>query len=185
MQGTTERDMGLHNDLNSAHGSDEDQVRAVYAEFMNAWNRGSGTDLAAVFDEKGDLVAFDGTQLTGQAAIGEFHQELFDRWLKGSRLVGTVTGVRFLAPDVAVMHALGSTVMRGENKPSPERDSIQTLVVIRRPDGWRLNAFQNTRIRRMGQSFMTFLIWSLSDWLWRVLRLNASSPYATLRDKAA
>jgi hypothetical protein len=39
--------------------------------------------------------------------------------------------VRFLSPDVALMHAVGGTVMRGKSEPSPERDSIQTLVAIR------------------------------------------------------
>ncbi len=40
--------------------------------------------------------------------------------------------VRFLSPDVALMHALGGTVMRGKSRSAPERDSIQTLVAIKR-----------------------------------------------------
>ena len=88
---------------------------------------------------------------TGRTSRGEeiapFHQELFDKWLKGSHLVGKVKDVRFLSPDVAVMHAVGSTVMRGKDEPSPERDSIQTLLAIRQDGEWRLAAFQNTRVR--------------------------------------
>ena len=157
MQATIEGDFPSQTDVGAAEGRDEANVRAVYAEFMNAWNRGSGDDLASVFDEDGDLVAFDGTHFTGRSAIAEFHQELFDRWLKGSRLVGSVTAVRFLATDVALMHALGSTVMPGKSKASPERDSIQTLVVVRGAEGWKLAAFQNTRLRQMGQRFLAFL----------------------------
>jgi hypothetical protein len=78
--------------------------------------------------------------------------------------------VRFLSPDVALIHAVGGTVMRGKSEPSPDRDSIQTLVAVRQEgDLWRLAAFQNTRIRPMGRNASSFLIWALSDMLWKVL----------------
>jgi hypothetical protein len=80
--------------------------------------------------------------------------------------------VRFLSPDIAVMHAVGSTVMRGKSEPSPERDSIQTLLATRQEgDEWRLAAFQNTRLHPINNSAITFLIWTLSDLLWKVFRL--------------
>jgi uncharacterized protein (TIGR02246 family) len=87
--------------------AEETAVRDLYQQFMDAWNRGSGADLAAVFTDDGGLVGFDGTHLQGRQEIGPFHQRLFDRWLKGSRLVGQVTDLRFLGPEVAVLHAVG------------------------------------------------------------------------------
>ena len=45
--------------------------------------------------------------------------------------MGKSSTVRFLSPDVALLHAVGGTVMRGKTEPSPERDSIQTLVAMR------------------------------------------------------
>jgi hypothetical protein len=95
---------------------------------------------------------------------------LFDKWLKGSRLVGTVHDVRFLAPDVAVMHAVGGTILRGRSKPTPGRDSIQTLVATRHAAEWHFAAFQNTRLRIMGGSRRAFLAWTLSDLTWKVFR---------------
>src|SRR5215218_5995015 len=93
--------------------ADEAAVRGLYQQLMDGWNRGSGK------------------RFKGRKEIGPFHQQLFDRWMKGTRLVGQVEDVRFLSPDVAVMHAVGGTVMPGKTKPSPERDSIQTLVATR------------------------------------------------------
>jgi uncharacterized protein (TIGR02246 family) len=151
--------------------ADDAAVRALYQELMDAWNRGSGTAFAAGFTDDGDLVAFDGTHFKGREEIAPFHQQLFDKWLKGSRLVGRVEDVRFLSPEVAVMHAVGSTVMRGKREPSPERDSIQTLVAVREGGQWRLAAFQNTRVRPM-RNAAAFLVWTLSDLLWKVFRLN-------------
>lgn len=156
--------------------ADEEAVRGPYRELMDGWNRGSGEDFAAVFTEDGDLVAFDGTHFEGRAEIAPFHQELFDKWLKGTRLVGRVKDVKFLSPDVALMHAVGSTVMRGKSEPSPERDSIQTLVAVRRDGQWRLAAFQNTRLRVM-RNGITFLVSAFSDLLWKVFRLNKRTAY--------
>jgi len=158
--------------------AEETAVRDLYRQFMDAWSRGSGADLAAVFTDDGGLVGFDGTHLQGRQAIGPFHQRLFDKWLKGSRLVGQVTDLRFLGPEVAVLHAVGGTVLAGRHRPAPERDSIQTPVAVRQPGGdWRLAAFQNTRLRVMGAGARPFLLWALSDWLWKVLRVNQPLAY--------
>src|ERR687893_1277168 len=156
--------------------ADEAAVRDLYRELMDGWNRGSGEAFAAVFTEDGDLIGFDGAHFEGRAEITTFHQELFDKWLKGTRLVGRVKDVRFLSPDVALMHAVGSTVMRGKAAPSPERDSIQTLVAVRQNGQWRLAVFQNTRLRIM-RSGITFLVSAFSDLLWKIFRLNKRTAY--------
>ena len=151
--------------------ADEAAVRGLYQQLMDGWNRGSGEAFAAVFTHDGDLVAFDGTQFKGREEIAPFHQQLFDKWMKGTRLVGQAEDVRFLRPGVAVMHAVGGTLMPGKTEPSPERDSIQTLVAVRQGGEWSLAAFQNTRIRPIGNA-VTFLVWALTDWLWKAFRLN-------------
>jgi uncharacterized protein (TIGR02246 family) len=127
--------------------------------------KGSAEAFAAPFAEDGHLVAFDGTHFTRRDEIISFQQPLFDTWLKGTRLVGEVKSVEFLSPDVALMHALGGTVMRGKSRPSPERDSIQTLVAVRRGGEWRLAAFQNTRVRPMGRNARNTFLWLFTDWL--------------------
>lgn len=152
------------------HTTNETPVRNLYQRLMDGWNQGSGAAFAAVFTEDGDLVAFDGTHFHGRREITPFHQELFDKWLKGSRLVGQVKEVRFLTPDIALMHAVGGTVMRGQTQPAPERDSIQTLVAVQEAGEWHIAAFQNTRLRPLGQSGRAFLALTLSDWVWQILR---------------
>jgi len=42
----------------------ETAVCALYQQLMDGWNKGSGTELAVVFAEDGDLIGFDGTQVT-------------------------------------------------------------------------------------------------------------------------
>jgi uncharacterized protein (TIGR02246 family) len=166
-----DRTMPTREEAAANDSADEAAVRALYQQLMDGWNQGSGDAFAAVFTEDGDLVAFEGTHFKGRQEIAPFHQRLFDKWLKGSRLVGEVKDVRFLSPDVALMHAVGGTVLRGKSEPVPERDSIQTLVATRQDGEWRLAAFQNTRLHPMDSSAGPFLIWTLSDLLWKVFRL--------------
>ena len=99
--------------------NDEAAVRGLYRQLMDGWNKGSGESFAVPFTEDGDLVGFDGTHLKGRREIASFHQPLFDKWLKGTRLVGEVKSVRFLSPDVALIHVIGGTVMEGKSEPSP------------------------------------------------------------------
>jgi uncharacterized protein (TIGR02246 family) len=61
---------------------------------MDGWNTGSGKAIAPPFEENDDLVRFDGTHLNGRQEIATFHQQLFDLFVKGSRLVGKVRTVR-------------------------------------------------------------------------------------------
>ena len=156
--------------------ADEAAVRDLYQQLMDGWNHGSGEEFAAPFAEDGDLVAFDGTHFKGRREIIRFHQPLLQTHLKGTRLVGRVTRVRFLSPEVALMHALGGTVLRRKSSPSPERDSIQTLVAMIRSGEWCLVAFHNTRIRPIGRTGGGTLVWLLSDWLWKVFRPKDLPP---------
>ena len=166
-----DRTMPTREEAAANDSADEAAVRALYQQLMDGWNQGSGDAFAARVTEDGDLIGFDGTHFKGRQEIAPFHQQLFDKWLKGSRLVGEVKDVRFLSPDVALMHAVSGTVMRGKSEPVPERDSIQTLVATRQDGEWRLAAFQNTRLHPIDSSAGPFLVWTLSDQLWKVFRL--------------
>lgn len=126
----------------------EAAVRDLFARLLDAWGRGDGHAYGALFTDDADYVAFDGSRTAGGEAIAASHQRLFDTWLKGTRLVGDVESVRFLAPAVALAHATGGTVMPGRPADRPVRPSLQTLVAVRGADGWRFAAFHNTRIVR-------------------------------------
>ncbi len=153
-----------------SHFAEETGVRALYEQLIDAWNNGRGEAFAAPFAEHGDLIGFDGTHLKGRQKIAPFHRRLFGTYLKETRLVGRVKSVRFVGPDVALVHALGGTLRRGKSTPSPKRDLIQTLVAVRRGGEWRVAAFQNTQVRPMGRNVAGTFAWFLFDWLWRAFR---------------
>jgi uncharacterized protein (TIGR02246 family) len=139
--------------LKSFIDDDKAALGALYFQMIDGWNKGSGDAFAAPFAEDGDLVGFDGTHLKGRQEIASFHQRLFDTFVKGSQLVGKVRNVRILTPDVAIMHAVGGTVMAGQSNIEPERNSIHTLVAKRDDNNgqWHFIAFQNTRAQYIGR----------------------------------
>jgi uncharacterized protein (TIGR02246 family) len=145
--------------------TDEQTLQALFSRFLAGWNAGDGEAFAAPFTERVEFIGFDGTHFSDRSELAAFHQELFDKWLKGTRLVGDAE-VRFLSPDVALLTGRGGTIMRGKSAPDRVRDSIQTLTAVRQPDGeWRFTSFQNTRRRPMGSNP---LLWLCTDLLWRV-----------------
>lgn len=124
--------------------TDTAAIHQMFAELLAAWGRGDGSAYGAHFTDDADYIAFDGSRSIGRQEIADSHQRLFDSWLKGTRLVGEVTRLRFLAPDVALAHATGATVMPG--KKHAGRPSIQTFIAVKQDHAWRFAAFHNTRI---------------------------------------
>jgi uncharacterized protein (TIGR02246 family) len=118
---------------------------------IDGWNRGSGDAFAAPFTDDSDFIGFDGTHMEGQEQIATFHQMLFDNFVKGSRLVGKMRHIRFLSSDIAIMIAVGGTVMAGQSDIEPERNSIHTLVAIKHDRKWHFTAFQNSRAQFIGR----------------------------------
>jgi len=125
--------------------ADEIAVRAIPYRMIEAWDRGSGDGFAAPFSEDADFVGFEGTHLRGRAEIAAYHQRLFDSDLKGSRVDGHVLFVRFLSPELAVMHSVGGMIPAGEVERSPARDSMQFFIVRKHENEWCVEAMMSAR----------------------------------------
>jgi uncharacterized protein (TIGR02246 family) len=158
-------EQGASPDGTDREATDEAVIRGLFHELLAAWGRGDATGYGALFTEDADYVAFDGSHTKGRRQIAASHQELFDRWLRGTRLTGHIESLRFLSPQVALVHAIGGTVFPGELKPRPSRDSIQTLIAIKHDDSWRFAAFHNTRILR--RSKLQWILYGMASRLFR------------------
>jgi uncharacterized protein (TIGR02246 family) len=130
---------------------DETTIKDFLTRMIDGWNGGNAAEFAASFSKDADFIAFEGTHLKGRDEIVEFHQRLFDRELKGTRLEGGVHFVRFLGPALAVMHAWATTTLSGQTNASPSRDSMQLFVVTKRDGEWRFEAMLNSRRVTMDQ----------------------------------
>jgi uncharacterized protein (TIGR02246 family) len=142
----------------SATTQDEAAIRQLVENLVSNWKKGDGGAYAAQFTEDSDYIAFDGTHFKGREANAEAHQKLFDTFLKGSTLEQQrITDLRFLKPEVAVLHMVGTVKLKWQKKPAPGRLSLQTLVAVKENTEWKFAAFHNTRIQKRNW-FMNLLM---------------------------
>lgn len=124
-------------------------IRSAMEGQWASWNAGHAVR-EADFAPDCDYVTFDGTELHGIEENRRLHNDFGKGVLRGSRLSGRVRRIRFITPQVAVVHSTGNLKLRFHRRPKPGRESVQTTVMRKTADGWRIEAFQNTRIRRYG-----------------------------------
>lgn len=125
---------------------DEAAIRANVGQMVKGWNLKSGAEFAKPFAEDADYVVINGFHIKGRAAIAEAHQRIFETVRKNSTLFCTVEQIRFLRPDVAVIHARG-TLKEAQNDSTRTIDAKMTLVMTKENGKWEIAAFQNTAIQ--------------------------------------
>jgi uncharacterized protein (TIGR02246 family) len=128
---------------------DEQALHVLYEQLIDAWNKGNGQAYGSVFTEDASYVDVTGTNTQGSQAIGTSHQHMFQTFLKGSQLVATITSIRFLRPDVALLHVRGETRLAGQAELAPDRGTIETAIAVKEQGKWLFAALQNTRIMQM------------------------------------
>lgn len=129
----------------SNSGADEARVRQVVQQIQEGWNAHDGKAFAAPFATDADYVVINGMKLQGREAIEKGHTAIFTTIYKDSHNVGTVKSVRFLRPDVAVVHVEWNLEYRTGGE-TAKGHAISTMVMTKEGDKWSVAAFQNTPI---------------------------------------
>lgn len=127
-------------------------IHALFTKLVDAWNSGDGTAYGDCFTEVADYVTFMGQHLKGRKQIAEVHQWLFNGPLKGSTLVYNASSElkpRFLAAEVAIVHAIGEARLDDPANDPDDRGSINTNVLVKQNGEWKLTAFHNCRIQQI------------------------------------
>ena len=128
--------------------ADEGAIRAQIAQMMNGWNAKSGAEFAKPFAEDADYVVVNGMQIKGRAAIADGHQRIFDTIYQNSTISYAAERIRFLRPDVAIVHVFGTLkVVNGET--TQTGNARMTLVMTKTGDKWEIAAFQNTSVQNI------------------------------------
>ena len=127
--------------------ADETAMRESVKQMETGWNSKSGALFAKPFAEDADYVVINGSYIKGRAAIEAGHQRIFDTIYKDTTLTLTVKQIRFLRPDVAVVHVSGQRV--GPTK-DVVNDAMITIVMTKEKQGWVIAAFQNTSVAPKG-----------------------------------
>src|SRR4029077_13387198 len=119
-------------------------IQAVMAGLAEAWGKGDGQAWGSYFAEDADFTAWFGLYLNGREAIAASHQQIFDTSYKNTNVRLEIRSLRFLRPDVALVHLNGSIVGGGEGLPD-EPHAVPVAILTKESGSWRVAVFQNTR----------------------------------------
>jgi uncharacterized protein (TIGR02246 family) len=129
--------------VTAAHPHDA-QIRALYAAFLDGWNKRSGASVAAGFADDGDIVGFDGSHHRGRLSIAADLRQIFASH-PTPYYVAVVRSVRPMAPGVAVLMAHAGMIPADGNDVDPDLHAVHTLVAVDEGGGrWRISLFQAT-----------------------------------------
>lgn len=121
----------------------KERLTAIYHALLDAWNRRSAADYAALFDPQALVVGFDGSVMDGSAAVRDELGRIFADH-ETARYVGKIRSMGQFSPDGVLIHAVCGMVPPGMQDINPAVNAVQTLVAIRGADEWRILLFQNT-----------------------------------------
>jgi uncharacterized protein (TIGR02246 family) len=143
----------------SRAAGDDARITAIPAGIAAAWSDGNGRAIGALYAETGTLVAGDGNVVRGPDAIARYHDEQFRSVLRDTRLDVTCARgsdrssepfdceIQHLAPGIALLQTQGGIVWPNKGELLPEHRGIQSFVLVKADDTWRIALFQNTRVR--------------------------------------
>jgi uncharacterized protein (TIGR02246 family) len=132
--------------LNAQTKADEDALRKLPQTHCDAWNNRNAHGLAMLMADDVDFVTVATVYLHGRADYEKFHARLLSDRFKDSTFTPLETTVRFLHPDMAVVH--WSWKITGDKNfdgtPRDPRFGLMTMVTEKRDGRWQVVVAQNT-----------------------------------------
>ena len=127
-------------------GQDEKALRELPQAFTKAWAKHDGHELAKIMAEDVDFVTVSATWLSGRADFEKYHTRLLNGLFKESTRTPLETVVRFIRPDLALLHCSwrhqGDKDVDGSVR--PPRTGMMTMLAEKRNGTWLVVAAQNT-----------------------------------------
>lgn len=119
--------------------SDEAAVRQVVQRYVDARESRDAKATEALFTEDADQLVSSGEWRKGRAALVE--GTIRSSQQNPGRRTIAVENVRFLAPGVAL--ADGRYVLENESAGQQARRMWTTILLVKRPEGWKIAAIRN------------------------------------------
>ena|ERR1700716_2196723 len=125
---------------------DEKALRELPLAFTDAWGKHDGHELAKIMADDVDFVTVSATWLSGRADFEKYHTRLLTGQFKESTRTPLETAVRFIRPDLALLHCSwrhqGDKNVDGSVR--PPRTGMMTMLAEKRKGTWLIVAAQNT-----------------------------------------
>lgn len=136
----------------AAQSSDEQLIKAIEQVWDDGWNRHDAKMMASVLADDADFITVGGRKFKGRAAFQAYMEQTQGTQFAASTRRTIETNVRFLTPEIGIVHARAS--ISGDKNPDGSirqpREVQMTRVVMKRDGRWLVVAAQNTNITAQG-----------------------------------
>lgn len=119
------------------------EVQNLYNKLIDAWNRRDAQGMSDPFAENGVQIGFDGSKLIGKEEIFSHLLTIFENHTTAP-FITKVREIRSLGTDAAILYAIAGMIPPGKSDIEPAVNAHQTLVVVKKDNGWQVELFQNT-----------------------------------------
>ena len=128
--------------------ADEKAIRDVEARWEAAWNRHDVAAMAATYARDSDAINLAGEWFKGRGAFQKSLEELHSGKTKGSVWQTEQTQIKFLTPEIAIVHVYANSHgdLKPDGSPMAPRRVILTRVEVKREGKWLIVASQATNI---------------------------------------
>jgi uncharacterized protein (TIGR02246 family) len=128
--------------------ADEKAIRDIEARWEAAWNRHDVAGMASTYAPDSDAINLAGEWFKGRDAFEKSLEELHSGKTKGSVWHAEETNIKFLTPEIAVVHVYVNSHgdRNPDGSPMAPRRVILTRVEVRRGGQWLIVASQATNI---------------------------------------
>lgn len=126
--------------------ADETAIKNLVQQVQDGWNAHDGAAFAAPFAADADYVVVNGMKIKGRDEIEKGHTQIFTTIYKDSKNMAAVNSIRFLRPDVAVVHIEWNLEFNADG--AKRKSSAMNSWVVTKDNGkWSIASFQNTAIQ--------------------------------------
>ena len=123
--------------------SSDHPIHRLYEQILIALNQQYAAEMAARFEEAGNLVGFDGSQAHSRADIEDHLRPIFTDHPTAA-YVAKVREIRMLSSNVGILRAVVGMIPPGSDDIYAAGNTIQTLVAVQNANGWQATLFQST-----------------------------------------
>ncbi|ADB42303.1 SgcJ/EcaC family oxidoreductase [Spirosoma linguale] len=132
----------------SARATDSTAILAATEALVTSWNNHNYADMATYATPDVDWVNIVGMWWKGRDAVQKAHQVYHQSMFKNTPLTTVNTTIRFITPDVALVHhltSIGAFTTPGGHTAGNDQN-LATLVFVKQQGKWLLTAGQNVPV---------------------------------------
>jgi len=131
---------------------DEDAIKTIVVEMTEAFSRHDAKAATRMYTADADLVTVRGEKFKGVAEMEKGLAAIFATRAKNATLKTLNMTVRFIRPDVALVHVTNelSGLVSPDGQPLPAHQELSIRVFVKDAGAWRVTAFHNTMLRPFG-----------------------------------